>query len=400
MQLRRFTPYFIAIVVALLLLWGFWPDPVLVDAEPVTRGPLAVTVEEEGRTRVIDRYVVSAPIAAHARRIGLDVGDEVRAGQIIAVLEPVAAPALDIRTAAEARARASAAEAALAVARQDAQAAAASARFARQEYERIRRLGDQALVARNDVERAESETHRAEALQRSAEFRVRTAVFEFEAARTVLAYAGKQDAKFPELFQIHSPVEGQVLKRYFESARAVQMGEPILEIGNSSALEVEIDLLSADAVQVHPGMRVRFERWGAPEPLEGRVRRVEPVAFTKISALGVEEQRVLVIADITSPPEQWSRLGDGYRVNGRFFLWESDEVQRVPTSALFRSDGGWAVFVLERGRARLRPVEAGRRGARLTEVLSGLDPGELVVVHPDRNLKAGVRVRLRAVSNP
>jgi HlyD family secretion protein len=396
MQLRRLTPYFITMAVVLLFAWGFWPEPILVDTELVTRGHLAVTVEDEGRTRVIDRYVVSAPIAAHARRVTFDVGDEVRAGQIIAVLEPVAAPALDIRTLAEARARVSAAEASLAVARQEAKAADASEAFARQEYERIRRLGEKNLVARSDIERAEADARRTEALQRSAEFRVRTAVFDLEAARTAVAYAGKQDPNPSARFEIRSPVAGQVLKRNFESARVVQPGEPIMEIGDAAALEVEIDLLSADAVRVRPGMRVIFERWGAPEPLEGKVRRVEPVAFTKISALGVEEQRVLVIADITSPAEHWSRLGDGYRVNGRFVLWESDDVRRVPTSALFRNDAGWAVFVVERGRALPRPVEPGQRGARLTEVLTGLEPGETVIVHPDRNVKPGMRVRLRS----
>lgn len=392
---RRLIPYAIALGVILLLVWGFWPTPVLVDAEPVTHGHLAVTVEEEGRTRLIDRYVVSAPIEAHARRITLDVGDPVRAGDVVAVLEPRAAPALDIRTTAEARARVAAAEAALSVAQQEAKAAEASAYFALHEYERMRSLGARDLVAPSEVEQAETEARRSAALQRSAEFRVQTATFDLEAARTALAYAGGQDADLTGRLELRSPVAGQILRRHFESARVVQPGEPILEIGDPSALEVEVDVLSSDAVQIQSGMRVLFERWGTPEPLEGAVRRVEPVGFTKISALGVEEQRVLVIADITASREQWARLGDAYRVNARFILWEAEDVRRVPTSALFRHEGGWAVFVVERGRAILRPLDIGRRAARLTQVLSGLEQGEMVIVHPDRDITAGTRVRLR-----
>jgi HlyD family secretion protein len=394
-QWRRLTPYAMALGVVLLIVWGFWPTPVLVEAEAVTHGHLAVTVEEEGRTRLINRYVVSAPIVAQARRITLDVGDSVRAGDVVAVLEPQAAPALDVRTLAEARARVAAAEAALAVARQEAQAAEASAGFARHEYERMRRLGAQDLVATSEVEQAEAEARRTAALRRSAEFRVQTAAFELEAARTALSYAGGQDVERTGWLELRSPVDGQILKRHFESARVVQPGEAIVEIGDPAALEVEVDVLSSDAVRIQPGMRVLFERWGAPEPLEGRVRRVEPVGFTKVSALGVEEQRVLVIADITAPREQWARLGDAYRVNARFILWEADDVRRVPTSALFRHDDGWAVFVVARGRAVLRPVAPGRRGARLTQVLSGLELGEMVIVHPDRDITAGTRVRLR-----
>lgn len=392
---RRLVPYGIAAAVVLLLAFGFRPSPVLVDVETVTRGPLAVTVEEEGRTRVIDRYQVSAPIAAQARRITIDVGDPVQAGDVIAVLDALSAPALDARSMAEARARVAAAEAALAVARQEAEAAAASARFARQERERLRQLGAKGLAARSEVEQLEAEARRTAALQRSAEFRVQTATFELEAARTALLYAGGQEPELSGVVELRAPVSGQVLRRYFESARVVQPGEPILEIGDPAALEVEVDVLSSDAVRIAPGMRVLFERWGAPEPLEGRVRRVEPVGFTKTSALGVEEQRVLVIADITSPHEQWARLGDAYRVNARFVLWESHDVLRVPTSALFRHNGGWAVFVVERGRAALRPLDPGHRSPRLTEVTNGLAPGETVVVHPGRDITPGTRVRPR-----
>lgn len=392
---RRLTPYVLAFTVVGGLALAFRPAPILVDVEPVTRGPLLVTVEEEGRTRVIDRYRVSAPIAAQARRLTVDVGDAVSAGDVLVVLDAQPAPALDVRTLAEARARVAAAEAALAVARQEVEAATASARFARQEYERLRSLGQQGLVAPSEVEQAEAEARRTAALQRSAEFRVQTAGFEVEAAQTALAYAGGQEADRAGMLELRAPVSGRILKRHFESARVVQPGEPILEIGDPAALEVEVDVLSADAVRIEPGMRVLFERWGAPEPLEGRVRRVEPVGFTKVSALGVEEQRVLVIADITSPREAWARLGDAYRVNARFVLWEDDDVLRVPASALFRHADGWAVFAVEQARAVLRAVEIGHRGAWLTEVRGGLAAGDAVIVHPDRDIEPGTRVRVR-----
>jgi HlyD family secretion protein len=378
--------------IAILLFAGFMPRAELVELEPVTRGPLAETIEEEGRTRVRDRYVVSSPITAHARRVALEVGDTVDQGDVLVVLDPMASPALDARSLAQARARVSAAVATLETAREELEAARASAGFAADEYERMRTLGQQELVPPSQVEQAESEARRMAALVRSAGFRVNTAAAEVEAARAALAYAGRQEREFTEEFELRSPVLGRVLERMFQSARAVQPGEPILVIGDPAGLEVEVDVLSADAVRIQPGMRALLERWGSPSPLEARVRLIEPRGFTKFSALGVEEQRVLVIVDITEPRERWERLGDAYRVNARFILWEAESVLRVHTSALFRHEGRWAVFVADEGRARLRPVETGRRGELMTEVLQGLQPGEPVIVHPDADLKDGSRI--------
>ncbi len=394
---RRLLPYLIAIAVVLGLAFAFRPVPELVDAEPVTRGYLAVTVEDEGKTRVIDRYVVSAPLAAQTRRITLEVGDRVETGQVLVTLDALPSPIQDVRTMAQARARVEAAEAALATAREEAEAARSAARFAQDEFRRLSRLREQRLAAASLVDQAEAEAQRTAALHRSAEFRVRTARSELEAARAAFAYASGQDPEATGVIELRAPVSGQVLARRFESERVVQPGEAILEIGDPTALEVEVevDVLSADAVRIAPGMRVLFERWGHPEPLEGRVKHIEPKAFTKVSALGVEEQRVWVIADIVSPPEQWTQLGDGYRVNARFILWEADDALRVPTASLFRHADGWAVFVVEDGRARLRPVRTGRRAALHTEVVSGLAAGELVIVHPGREIEDGVRVRLR-----
>jgi HlyD family secretion protein len=395
-MLKKILLVVAGLVIAGLIVLGFRPSPILVDVEPVTRGHLAIAVEDEGRTRVIDRYEVSAPLTAQARRITLEVGDPVNLGDVLVTLDAPPSPALDARAVQEARARLAAAEAALETARAEVRALAAEALFVREEYQRIRDLAERQLVSRSLLDRAAADLDRADALTRSARFRVQTAIAQRDAAAAALAHAGGQDPEGSGVLELTSPVAGRVLRRHFESTRVVQPGEPMLEIGDPSRLEVVVDVLSADAVRIEPGMRVIFERWGDPTALEGRVRRVEPTGFTKVSALGVEEQRVWVIADITSDAELWTRLGDGYRVNARFVLWEDDDVLKVPTSALFRHEGTWAVFVVSEARASLRRVEVGRRGALYTQVIDGLVEGERVVVHPDRDVVDGVRLRLRS----
>lgn len=365
-------------LIALLAL-GFRPQPQLVDGAMVFRGPMARTIEEEGKTRVAQRYLISAPLAGQVRRIQLEAGDEVAAGQVVAVLDAVAAPTLDARRIAEARAR----------------VAAAAARYASAEENRRRELGRAGYLSASEVESIRAEAARSRALQRAADYRIQTLHHELEAARTALAYAGRQDPRASGRIELRAPVAGRVLKRYFESSQVVEAGMPILELGDPASLEVEVDVLSADAVRLRPGMPVQFERWGETEPLQGRVRRIEPGGFTKISALGVEEQRVLVIVDFTSPTADWQRLGDAYRVNARFILWAADEVLRVPTSALFRHRQGWAAFVVEDRRARLRPVNIGQQGGAFSEVHDGLTEGSTVIVHPGRDLADGDRVRLR-----
>lgn len=393
--LRRAFPYLVAAALIVLLALGFRPNPLLVDAEPVTRGALAVTIGDEGRTRVRDRYVITAPLLAQARRIALQPGDAVKAGQVVLTLDAIPSPIPDLRSIAQARANVAAAQAALATARQEAAAHEAAAKLAREELARVRQLREQGFVAAARLDQAESEAQRTSALAASGRFRVQAARAELEVAQAALRFAGSQDPKASGVFHLRAPADGLVLRRHFESERVVQPGEPILEVGDPTRLEVQVDVLSSDAVRLAPGMRVVFERWGDPEPLEGRVSRIEPHAFTRISALGVEEQRVWVIADITSPREQWARLGDGYRVNARFILWEEDDALRIPASSLFREGDGWAAFVVEGGRARRRRVEVGRRGSLLAQVLSGVQAGERVIVHPDRDIEDGARVRLR-----
>ena len=385
-----------ALVTAALLVWGFRPQPVLIEAVAARHAPLTVSIEEEGRTRVIDRYVISAPVDGVACRVDLDVGDAVAQGQLLLGITPLASRVLDARSRAEARVRVSAAQSALDAAREEAQAAVAAQEFAAIELERLRPLVDKGVIARELFDRAETEVKTSTAARRSADFSVEVAAYELEAARTALQHSAAGEEEAPaERVPVRSPIDGRILKVQHECEGAVRTGQALLEVGDPSALEVEVDVLSADAVKIKPGMRVRFDRWGGEQPLEGRVRNIEPVGFTKVSALGVEEQRVLVISDFTSPPEQWVRLGDGYRVEAEFVLWHEDEVLQVPASSLFRHAEGWALFVVVDGRAELREIEPGRRNGLHAQVLAGIEVGDRVVVHPSDAVEHGVRVKPR-----
>ena len=387
----------VAAAVAGAIALGFRKQPVMTEFVQVSRGALRVTVDEEGKTRVVDRYVVSAPVAGYMERLRLKVGDAVARGQVIGWLEPPRAQVLDARTRAEQEARVEASVAALRSAEERARAAAADETYWNSQVQRTKKLLETGDISREAYERALSEGRRISATRRSAEYGVEQARSELEAARAALrvSAATPGNGAPAERVPISSPVGGRVLKLIRESEGAVTSGEPLLELGNARALEVEVEVLSADAVRIAPGMRVLFERWGGDQPLEGRVRRIEPVAFTKVSALGVEEQRVLVLVTLTSPEEMWRRLGDRYRVEASFILWESDGVLQVPASALFRHEGGWAVFAAEGGLAVRRKVELGHRNGRVAEIRSGLQPGETVIVHPDDSISEGTAVQRR-----
>jgi HlyD family secretion protein len=397
MHTRRLLAWIaLGLLVVTGLVYGFVPRPVAVDLVPVARGPLTVTIEEEGRTRVIDRFILSAPVAGFARRVELDVGDPISRGDRVLILEPLRSDVLDPRRRAEAEARVSGARAALQGAQQRVAAADADAEFTGAELARKERLRADRTISEDELDRARASARAAAATLRSAEFAVDVARHELEAAQTALEYSaalGAGDA--PETVSVIAPVSGRVLRLVRESEGVVAAGEPLLEIGDPRALEVEVDVLSADAVKLAPGTRVRLLRWGGAEPLDAVVRVVEPTGFTKISALGVEEQRVLVISDIVSPPEAWERLGDGYRVEAEFILWHDDDVLEIPSSAMFRTGVGWAVYVMEAGRARLRSVQAGRQAGLETQILAGLEPGEQVIIHPSDEVGEGRRVRPR-----
>jgi HlyD family secretion protein len=397
MQLRAKIGLLVTVVlVAGGLVYGFMPRALPVDMAEVKRAPLTVTVEEEGKTRVSERYQISAPVAGYVRRIDLKAGDGVTAGQVLAVIEPARANALDPRTRAQAQAQVSAARAALAVAQENARAAQASAQLAQQERARAESLRQSNFLSAQALDTAKSAEARAQAVRLAADHAVRVSRFELDMARAVVANATRlQAGGSAEQFQVRAPVAARVLKLLHESEGAVATGQPLLEIGNPESLEVEVDVLSTHAVKIAPGSKVILDRWGGDQPVQGTVRVVEPSGFTKISALGVEEQRVRIVVDITSPREAWRRLGDGYRVEARFVLWAGEDVLQLPTSALFRHGEGWAVFAVEGGRAHMTPVETGQRAGLATQLLSGLEAGARVVSHPDDMLSDGARVKPR-----
>ncbi|MBM5812302.1 MAG: HlyD family efflux transporter periplasmic adaptor subunit [Gammaproteobacteria bacterium] len=392
---RRLRYLVAGLVVLALVAIALWPAALPVDSGTVGRGPVQETTEAEGRTRLRDRFVVAAPVTALARRLELEPGDRVEAGQVLVVLDPVAAPTLDSRSRAEAEARLAGARAQLAAAGEDRQAAEARATQTATEAARQQTLRQRGLVAAEAAERMGTEAERAAREAASARFREATAQHAVAAAAAVLE-RGSGDPTVRAALELTAPVAGVVLRRHFESARPVQAGEPLIEIGDPAGLEVEVDVLSADAVRLREGMRVELLRWGEAQPLAGRVRRIEPGGFTKFSALGVEEQRVWVLVEVTSPRAEWSALGEAYRVNARFVLREKQSVLRAPASAAFRNDGGMAVLRIDGRRARLVPVHSGLQGNGWIEIEAGLQEGDRLVLHPDRELEDGARVALRA----
>ncbi len=403
----------IILLIALVLAGAFLamrPQPVEVTAALVTRGPLRVTVEEEGKTRLRDRFEVSAPVSGYLRRLRWKEGDTVRAGEVAAVLEPLRAQVLDARTREQGEARLKAAEAARRVAEarvstagQQARAAQADASYWAGQLQRERPLAKSGDIPQDRLSRTQSEAAQTEAALRAAETAVATARAEVEQARAeveaartaLLEPAVHHKVQAGGLVTVRWPVSGRVTKLLKESEGVVTAGDPLVELGNTRALEVEVEVLSVDAVKMAPGTAVEFTRWGGDKPLEGRVRVVEPSGFTKISALGVEEQRVRVIAGITSPEQEWARLGHGYRVEAVFILWSGEKVRQAPASALFRSGDQWSVYVIENGHARRKSVQLGHRNGLAAEIVSGLRDGELVIPHPDETVEDGKQVAVK-----
>ena len=386
----------LVVLVIASLVWGFWPRPVLVETATVSRAPLTVMIEEEGRTRVIDRYVISAPVDGVACRVDLNVGDSIDQGQVLLSISPLESQVLDPRSRAQAEARVAAANAALLAAKDEAEAAKASADFYTTEVKRLRTLAKRSVISREALDRAEMQALSANASLRSAGHAVDVAQYEREAAEAVLQYsAGAVSGEPAERVPVRSPISGKILKIPHECEGPVRTGEALFEVGDPSLLEVEVDVLSADAVKIKPGTKVLFDRWGGEQVLEGVVRTIEPVGFTKVSALGVEEQRVLVIVDFISPADLWQRLGDGYHVEAQFVLWHEDNVLQVPASSLFRADNGWAVFVVDAGRTTRRAVKVGQRNGLHAQIVENLEQGEIVINHPADDIEEGLRVKKR-----
>jgi HlyD family secretion protein len=391
---RRILIISIVLIVVVLLIYGFLPKTQVVDIVSVKRGPLQITIEEEGRTRLKDRFTISAPTSGYMRRVKSKVGDAVKKGQIVAVLEPLPSQALDPRSRATAQASVSSAEASLGAAIERERVASADASYLEQRKERLKTLYDKGSIAKDQFDQINSEAQKAQALQLSAAAEINVAKSELERAKITLRNFAAVKAE-GNAVEVISPLSGTVFRVYRESEGAVNIGEPLMDIGNAKNLEVRVEVLSSDAVKIKEGTRVLFKRWGNDEPLTGQVRLVEPAGFTKISSLGVEEQRVLVIADITSPPDQWNILGDGFRMEAHFIIWEGENVLQIPASALFRLGKDWAVFVAETGKAHKRVVQIGQRNAMAAEILSGLKENEKVLAYPDDSISEGTKIKAR-----
>lgn len=394
-QRKRWILPLLAVVLLLVLALALRPSPLPVTVAEIVSGTFVEAVDEEGRTRLRNTYTVSAPIAGYLLRVQPEPGDEVELGEVLFRMEPHPAPALDARSLEQARENLAAARARQQNARANLETVAADARYAEGEYQRYSELHERGLVSTAEMDRARSQRDRQAAAERAAQYAVEVAGFEIESARAVLDIASGQrpPEDQPEL-QVRAPVSGVVLRRHRCCEGAVMAGEPVLDVGSLTDLEVQVDLLSMAAVRVRPGMRVLLSGWGGNETLEGVVRRVEPAGFTRVSALGVEEQRVPVIVDFAAPEEAWTALGVGFRVEAEFMLWEAEDVLQAPASALFRAEDRWQVFVVEDGRARRREVEPGRQSGLRVQILSGLAVGEQVVTHPGDRLVDGARVSL------
>jgi HlyD family secretion protein len=382
----------VALIVLAILAVALWPESIEVDMAAASRGPLQVTIDEEGETRVRQRFVVSAPVAGRLQRITHEPGDRVVRGEtVLARITAAPAPLLDPRTQSELAAAVDAAKAAVGLAQAERERMAAALARVQSQLRRQEELVEAGAISRDEFEATQTAVRTAEEALRAAEFAVNRAEFDLQLARARLQQPGSDG----RIIEIVSPIDGVVLRRVRESEAVVQPGEPLIEVGDAARLEVVADLLSTDAVQVPPGAPVIIEQWGGGRPLEGRVRRVEPSGFTKISALGVEEQRVNVIIDFVDLAAASEVLGDGYRVEVRIVTWEEDDVLKVPIGSLFRRGDEWAVFVVEDGQVRTQIVELGRRNAAEAEVIEGLGAGQVVVLYPPDTLGEGMRVTER-----
>jgi HlyD family secretion protein len=375
------------------------PRPVPVDFVQISRGPLAETLDHEGRTRVRERYVVSAPVAGRVLRIELRPGDRVEANRtLVATFAPAAASLLDARSRAEARSRVSAAQAVLEQSQAQREQVRVQAQHAADERDRARNLEKIGLMTTEARQAAEAEANARQRALDAAEAAVRAASHDVETARALLVEPGSGtvgQAGAGATLALRSPIDGVVLERHHESEAVVMQGEPLVTVGDTSAIEVIADYLSADAVRIQPGMRALIDQWGGAKPLDAVVDRVEPSGFLKVSALGVEEQRVWVVLRLSQPADARRTLGDGYRVESRVVTWEAADVVRAPISALFRRGDGWAALVDAGGVARERRLALGHRNGSFAEVLSGLAPGDRVIIYPPEGVTDGTLVRAR-----
>lgn len=381
--LRRLVPWIGALALVGLIAVGLWPKPAVVETTRVTTGPLRVTINEEGKTRIRQRYLVAAPVAGHLRRVPWKAGAEVVANEtVLAVIEPVPPALLDARARTLAEARRDVTVATVARAQE-------AHKFAAAELKRIEQLSRDKVVSALELEAVQARATAAARELAVAESTVRQA--EAELREFSGTPGGTNTTHAP--VEVKAPVSGRVLKVFEESARVVNAGLPLVELGDPADLEAVLEVLSSDGAGLAPGTKVELEHWGGPQPLRGQVRLVEPAAFTKVSALGVEEQRVNVVVELLTPVAERLSLGDNFRVEGRVIMWEEARALKAPSSALFRRGQDWAAFVLTTNTAHLRLVKAGRTSGAETQILSGVREGEELILYPGDRLHDGQRVQ-------
>ena len=392
---RSMIPIIGVLLLAVGLGYAFWPHPVAVDLGYAERKAINVTIDDEGETRVKEDYFVSAPLPGRVHRFTGDVGDVVTAGKTpIATIEPTEPVFLDNRTRSELEAMVKVAEAAIAQSIAEHERLLALRDFAHTEYERAAALVESDTISASSLDRALMELRNQAAAAETALANRYAREFELERARAALLSPGERPATTADncCFTVTSPVNGRILRILQESETIVAAGAPLVEIGDPEDLEIIADLLSTDAVQVTVGDQVIIANWGGEKALSGVVRLIEPFGFTKVSTLGIEEQRVNVIIDLTDSYEQWQRLGHGYRVDVGILVWQSEDVLTIPIGALFRHDGKWAVFAVTDGRARITLIEIGHMNNRYAEVLGGLEIGQAIVLHPSDRISENTRV--------
>lgn len=381
---RRWIPYIGGLLLLILIVAGLWPKPVPVETAIATRGLLQATINEEGKTRIKQRYVIAAPVTGQLRRIPLKAGTEVTAGTtVLAVIDPLSPAPLDARSRAAAEARRDSASANLEKAR-------TTHAFYSNELHRLERLYADKTISIQELENAQWREAAAAKEQGAAESALRQAEAELV---EFLPSDGPQNGTICAARELKAPVSGRVLRVLEESARVVTAGTPLVEIGDPTDLEVVIEVLSRDGAAIPTEAKVEFEQWGGLEPLVGRVRLVEPAAFTKVSALGVEEQRVRVVADLLTAPEQRRNVGDNFRVEAKIIMWEATNALKVPAGALFRQGEDWATFALVNGRTRLQKVKVGRSSGTETQILEGLQAGDSVILYPGSRVHDSQQVK-------
>ncbi|EDY19865.1 efflux transporter, RND family, MFP subunit [Chthoniobacter flavus Ellin428] len=393
---RKYLPHAIGLGLVLLLVNALRPQPLAVEIGTVKHGPLTLTVLEEGKTRIRHRYIISPPIAGYLNRVALRQGDRIEAGKtVLATIQPQPASFLDPRARAEAEARVKAAEATKMQRETQIERATAALDLANKELVRARELKKSGAIATRDWDTAENQVTVLTRELHTAEFGRQVADFELMQAKAALTQAENPGSEKVEPMKIVSPIDGYVLNVYEESARMLAAGTQIMEVGDTNDMESEIELLSSDAVGVHPGADVSIEEWGGDAPLRGKVTVVEPGGYTKVSSLGVEEQRVKVRVGLVDPLPPGAMLGDRFRVEARIVTWHSDDVLQVPTGALFRRGGDWMTFVFENGKAHQTKVEVAHNNGVAAEVRAGLKEGQRVLVHPPDAVAEGSAVKAR-----